>query len=166
MAEEKTRTVVSRIGTGLLISDQLVADLPKALPAGIPYITSPESSTGYRSASEGLASAIKAEFESSVREYGLEIHRVALQEVKLPPAIYAAAVEACTSAYLPLKAQAEALEIKLKLQAEADVIGKDAAGMKAIAANIPALAIQEFLAPLFLEFNRKRVALTVTGESN
>jgi regulator of protease activity HflC (stomatin/prohibitin superfamily) len=157
MAEEKTRTIVSRVGTGLLIADQLAADLPKALPEGTAMLMSaPQSSAGYRGATEGLASAIQSEFESSVGEYGLEIHKVALQEVKLPPEIYAAAIDACKAAYLPLRAQAEALERRLKLQAEADVIGKDATGLKEIASSIPALAFQEFLAPLFLDFNRRR----------
>jgi regulator of protease activity HflC (stomatin/prohibitin superfamily) len=100
-----------------------------------------------------------------VSEYGLEIHRVAIQEVKLPPEIYAAAVDACKSAYLPLKAQAEAAERRLKLQAEADVIGKDATGLKEIAGNIPALAFQEFLAPLFLDFNRRRALGGAAPES-
>ena len=35
MAEENTRTIVSRVGTGLLIADQPASDLPKALPAGV-----------------------------------------------------------------------------------------------------------------------------------
>jgi regulator of protease activity HflC (stomatin/prohibitin superfamily) len=159
MAEEKTRTIVSRVGTGLLIADQLASDLPKALPGvGTLLGVDPQSSVGYRSATDSLASTIKAELEASVREYGLEIHRVALQEVKLPAEIYAAAVGACKSAYLPLKAQAEAVARKLQLQAEVDVIGKDAVGMKEIAASIPALAFQEFLSPLFLDLNRKRAA--------
>ena len=164
MAEEKTRTIVSRIGTGLLIADQLASDLPKALPEAATFIrAAPESSSSYRTAAEGLAETIKAAFGSAVGEYGLEIHRVALQEVKLPTEIYAAAVDACKSAYLPLKAQAEAVERRLKLQAEADVIGKDAAGLKEIAGNIPALAFQEFLAPLFLDFNRRRGLASVPG---
>lgn len=158
MAEEKTRAVISKIGTGLLISDQLAADLPKTTSESSTFVTvSPQSSKGYQTATEGLSSMIKNEFEVSVRDYGLEIHRVALQEVKLPPAIYAAAVDACKSAYLPLKAQAEALEKKLHLQAEADVIGKEATGFKEIARNAPALTFQEFLAPMFLDLNKKRI---------
>lgn len=161
MSEEKTRTVVSHLGTGLLIADKLASDLPagflnqgEALFGG----AAAQPSGAKQSATEGLATAIKTEFEASVSEYGLEIHRVALQEVRLPPEIYAAAVDACKSAYLPIKAKAEAIERRLKLQAEADVIGKDAVGLKEIAGNIPALAFQEFLSPLFLDFNRKRAA--------
>jgi regulator of protease activity HflC (stomatin/prohibitin superfamily) len=157
MAEERTRTVVSRIGTGLLIADQLITDLPKALPESTSFLTStPDAFSGYRNATDGLAETIKTDFQETAKEYGLDIHRVALQEVKLPPEIYTAAIEACKSAYLPLRARAEALERRLKLQAEADVIGRDAAGLKEIAGNIPALAFQEFLSPLFLDFNRRR----------
>lgn len=157
MAEEKTRAVISRIGTGLLMADRLVSDLPKVLPESQSFLgCGPQSSAAYRSATESLADTIKADFDSSVREYGLEIHRVALQEIRFHDEIYAAAIDACKAAYLPLKAQAEALERKLKLQAEVDVLGKDAVGMKEVAANIPALAFQEFLSPLFMEFNKKR----------
>jgi len=52
----------------------------------------------------------------------------------------------------------------LKLQAEADVIGKDALGMREIAGNIPALTFQDFLAPLFMEFTKKRSA--AAGSTN
>jgi regulator of protease activity HflC (stomatin/prohibitin superfamily) len=169
MAEEKTRTVVSQIGTGLLIADKLQSDLPAALLNQGETLfggTAPQTSSANRSATEGLANAIKTQFAASVSEYGLEIHRVALQEVRLPPEIYAAAVEACKSAYLPIKAKAEAIARKLKLQAEADVIGTDATGMKEIAGNIPALAFQEFLAPLFLDFNKKRAAGMIAHREN
>lgn len=152
MAESKTRAIVSKTGTGLLIADQLASDLPTSLPQR----PLPAASSSYRSAADGLAEVIRSDFASLASEYGLEIHRIALQEIKLPSEIYAAAVDACKSAYLPLKAQAEAAELRMKLQAEADVIGAEALGMKEIAGNIPALAFQEFLSPLFLDFNRKR----------
>jgi len=157
MAESKTRAVVSRTGTGLLIADQLASDLPKILPESSDFLRPlPAASSSYRSATDGLAEVIKNEFASTANEYGLEIHRIGLQEVKLPAEIYAAAIDACKSSYLPLKAQAEAAERRLKLQAEVDVIGAEATGLKEIARNIPALAFQDFLAPLFIEFNRKR----------
>jgi regulator of protease activity HflC (stomatin/prohibitin superfamily) len=165
MAEEKTRTIVSRIGTGLLISDQLSSDMRKAIPESTSFLrTVPESSPGYRGATDGLAASIKADFGGMAQEYGLHIHEVRLQEVRLPPDIYEAAVAACKASYLPLKAQAEAIQRRLMLQAEADVIGKDATGLKEVAASIPALAFQEFLAPLFLDFNRARkVAVSSTS---
>jgi regulator of protease activity HflC (stomatin/prohibitin superfamily) len=82
MAEEKTRTVVSQIGTGLLIADKLQSDLPAALLNQGESLFgggAPQPSSANRSATEGLANAIKTQFAASVSEYGLEIHRVALQ---------------------------------------------------------------------------------------
>ncbi len=162
MAEEKTRSVVSQLGTGLLIADKLMADLPaifynqgENLFGGATPKSSPST--------EGLADAIKTEFASSVNAFGLEIHRVALQEVQLPREIYTAAVDACKSAYLPIKARAEAIERKMKLQAEVDVIGKEAVGLKEIAANSPsvllqaspyAMALQENLASFFQQHGK------------
>jgi regulator of protease activity HflC (stomatin/prohibitin superfamily) len=165
MVEEKTRAVVSQVGTGLLIADQLSSDLSRAIPESTSFIgRAPESSDGYRGATDGLASAIKRDFAGIANGYGLDIHEVRLQEVRLPPEIYAAAVDACKSAYLPLKARAEAIERKLKLQAETDVIGRDAVGLREVAGSIPALAFQEFLAPLFLDFNRKRGLASTVAE--
>jgi regulator of protease activity HflC (stomatin/prohibitin superfamily) len=156
MAEETTRSVVSRIGTGLLIADQLVTDLPKTLPEAASIIgLAPQSSATYRTVTDSLAETIRTNVDAGVRNYGIDVHRVQLQEVKLPPEIYAAAVDACKSAYLPLKAHAEGLSKKLSLQAEADVLGTDALALREIAGNIPAFALQDFLGPMFLEFSRR-----------
>lgn len=156
MAEEATRAIVSKVGTGLLISDRLTADLPAAIPDVDSAMTGLKSA--YRSATDSLAGAIKARVDDQVRIYGLEVHRVALQEVKLPPDIYAAAVEACTASYLPLKTYAEAVARKIALQAEVDVLGSDAVGLKEIAGNVPALALQDFLGPMFVELGRRRTS--------
>ncbi len=159
MAEEKTRAVVSRVSTGLLIAEQLAADIPSGLFGAERLLgVGGEAVGGYRAATDGLAKAIKDEFDLTVKAYGLEIHNVALQEVRLPPEIHAAAVQACQSAYLPLRAQAEAAALKSKLQAEVEILGQDAVGIREIAANSPALAFQDFLSSMFLDLNRKRVA--------
>jgi hypothetical protein len=63
--------------------------------------------------------------------------------------------EACRSAYAPLKAKAEAIAEQLRLQAKADVIGKEATGIAEIAANAPALAVQDLLGPMFQQLARR-----------
>jgi regulator of protease activity HflC (stomatin/prohibitin superfamily) len=157
MAEETTRTIVSRIGTGLLIADHLPSDVPVPVqPAGALLTAIPESSSSYRTATEGLAAELEKAARDRVAQYGIEIHRVSLQEVKFPPDIYAAAVDACRSSYLPLKAHAEAIAKKMALQAEADVLGAEAVGMREITSNIPALAIQDLLTPMLLDYARRR----------
>ena len=71
---------------------------------------------------ECLAAKLLQAIKPAVEEYGIEIHRIALQEVRLRPEIHQAAVAACTTAYSPLKAQRKAAGKKVLLQAEADVI--------------------------------------------
>lgn len=156
MMEEQTRAIVSKVGTGLLVSDQLIDELPAALPdgTGALAITGPESSGKYRSATDSLAETVKSNVGSAVSHYGIEVHRVTLQQINMPPEIYAAAVDACRSAYIPLKAKAESIARRLILEAEAGVLGPEAVGLKEIAANAPALAIQDLLGPLFQKFSR------------
>jgi regulator of protease activity HflC (stomatin/prohibitin superfamily) len=150
MAEEKTRAVVSNIGTGLLIADRLVSEVPDILPKDSAlYVNKTEASTDYRSATEGLAAALTHSVSDAVSKYGIRVERIALQEVNLPPAIYAAAVEACKSSYGPIKARAEAIAKKMSLQAEVDVLGADVVGLRQIAENVPALAFQDVLGATF-----------------
>jgi len=157
MAEETSRTIVSRIGTGLLIADHLPSDVAVPVQPAAALLTAiPESSASYRTATEGLAAELEKAARERVEQYGIQIHRVALQEVKFPPDIYSAAVEACRSSYLPLKAHAEAIAKKMALQAEADIIGHEALGMREITSNAPALAIQDLLTPIFLDYARRR----------
>lgn len=150
MAEEKTRSVVSGIGTGLLMADRLAQDIPSLIPINkkLPS-TEIESSDGYRSATESLAVALTDAVGADVSDYGITVKRIALQEVNLPPEIYAAAVEASQSSYGLLKARAEAIAKQMSLRAETDVLGADVVGMREIAANIPALAFQDILGPTF-----------------
>jgi regulator of protease activity HflC (stomatin/prohibitin superfamily) len=157
MAEETTRTIVSRIGTGLLIADHLPSDVSVTVQPTEALLTAiPESSTSYRTATEGLAAELEKAARDRVAQYGIQIHRVSLQEVKFPPDIYAAAVDACRSSYLPLKAHAEAIAKKMALKAEVDVLGAEAVGMREITSNIPALAIQDLLTPIFADYARRR----------
>ena len=149
MAEEKTRSVVSNIGTGLLIADRLSADIPDMLPKQIFPSNRTESSDDYRTATDGLAAALTHSVGSAVQSYGIGVERIALQEVNLPPQIYAAAVEASRASYEPIKARAEALAKQMSLQAEVSVLGAEVVGLREISANIPAMAFQDVLGPTF-----------------
>ncbi len=160
MAEEKTRSVVSNIGTGLLIADRLSADIPDVAPKQTFSANRTESSEDYRSATDGLASALSASVGDAVLNYGIAVERIALQEVNLPPQIYAAAVEASRASYEPIKARAEALARQMALQADVSVLGSEVVGLREISANIPALAFQDVLGPTFA-----RLAATLSAGS-
>lgn len=186
MAEERTRTVVAQAATGLLVAQQIASALPapvrkelededpiqgKLSAAAGSALSVPSSSADYRSATDGLALQIQQKIIPEVGHYGIVVHRVALQEVKLPPEIYTAAKEACAMSYLPMKAQAKAtarsIELlaegqteasvrKMKLQAEADVIGADAVATREVVASAPGFTLVDFLNQWFADFAQKR----------
>ena len=151
IAEEQTRTIVSRISTGLLVAEQVASDLPpevrdkveNQLLNPVPFI--PSATNKYQSATDGLAAAIHETTNERVRQFGIYVDDVSLQEAKLPPDIHQQCVEACKASYLPLIAQKQALGRKMELQAEADVIGAETLGAREIASVAPAYALSDFL---------------------
>ena len=158
MMEQKTRAILSKVGTGLLISDRLMADLPDAMPDDVTrplLISGPETSDSYRSATDGIAGAVARTLSDAVSDYGLSVTRVLVQQLDVDAKIYEAAVEACKSAYAPLRAKAEAISAGIKLQAEADVLGADNLAMREIAANVPAMAFADMLGPMFMRFGQQ-----------
>ncbi len=157
-AEEQTRAVVSRISTGLLVADQVAADLPPELRSKV-QINVPENSQfspsdrGYRSGTDTLASRIFETLRQRVSQYGIEILDVTLQNVRLPAEIHQQCVEACKSAYLPLIAQNEASARRQKLEAETEVLGVENVAARETVGAAPAYAISDFLAQ-YLAKNR------------
>jgi SPFH domain / Band 7 family len=157
MAEEQTRTIVSRVNTGLLVAEQVAADLPAEMKEKMegnvlaPGPIVPSSPTAYRSATDGLAAAIQHAVGEKMAHYGIEIHNVSLQEVRLPEAIHRQCVEACQAAYVPLIAQKKAISRKMELQAEADVLGADNLAAREIVDHAPAYALSDFLTRLIVQ---------------
>lgn len=150
IAEEQTRSVVAHVNTGLLVAERIAADLPPELkdkiePSIAQGTASPTSTAKFRSATDGLAVSIQTNMTLRIKDFGIEVHEVTLQEVRLPQHIHEAAVEACKSAYLPLVAQREAAARKFQLQAEAEVIGADTVGTREVISHAPAYALGDFL---------------------
>lgn len=150
-AEEQTRAVVSKISTGLLVADQVAAELPPEVRQKV-QVNVPDNSQfspsdrGYRSGTDTLASRIYDTLRERVSQYGIEILEVTLQNVRLPVEIHQQCVEACKSAYLPLIAQNEASARQQRLQAEADVLGAENIAARETVGAAPAYAISDFLA--------------------
>ena len=157
-AEEQTRAVVSRLSTGLLVADQVAADLPPELREKV-RINSPDhlqasaSDGNYRAGTDGLASHIFDALTERVGQYGIEIHEVTLQAIRLPAEIHQQCVEACKAAYIPLIAGREASAKQQLLQAEAEVLGTQNLAARETVGAAPAYAISDFLAQ-FLAKNR------------
>lgn len=156
IAEEQTRAVVARVNTGLLFAEQIVSDLPPEIrkqvdPNAENSVSSPASTKSYRSATDGLAGMIHDTIAGIVPQYGIEVHRVALQEVRLPEQVHRAAVDACITAYKPLAAQrdaaakrimsrADADGRKMHLEAAADVMGADAVAKREVVGSVQPFA--------------------------
>lgn len=157
LAEEQTRMVVSRVGSGLLIADRLATELPElkaatqdrsllsALAASPPQAATPE----WNGAADGLARSIYETLGARVTPYGIMIEEVSLRELRLPDDVVQQCVNAAKTAYLPLVAQREAAaEVavkRAKLAAEVELLGKEAVATRQIVGAAPAYALADFL---------------------
>ena len=142
IAEEETRKVFSRVSTGLLLAARVAQDVE--LPSARTNSGSSPASE-YTQATEGLATTIFKSMNELVSQYGLALHRVALQEVELPPEICKAATDACKSYYLPLQAEREAAADRIKrsarLETDVSILGQDAVAAREVLSAAPSSPI-------------------------
>jgi DNA-directed RNA polymerase subunit RPC12/RpoP len=137
IAQEQTRIVVSRVRSGLLIADKVVADVPE--------VRQSEATPELGGAAEGLASAIHEAVAQRLSEYGITVAEVSLVEIRMPQAIIEQCVAAAKTAYLPLMAKNQASTRRAELQADASVIGRDAVAAREVISAAPAYALRDFL---------------------
>jgi regulator of protease activity HflC (stomatin/prohibitin superfamily)/DNA-directed RNA polymerase subunit RPC12/RpoP len=142
MAEEQTRAVVSRISSGLLIAEQLAGEMPEIRGGAIQTLT---ADSEFGTATQGLAARIMNSLAEKVRDYGIHVHDVSLQEIKLPAEIHKQCVEACKAAYLPMLAQRQAAKRRVELETEVSLLGKEAVGAKEIVGVAPAFTLPDLL---------------------
>jgi hypothetical protein len=146
-AESESRALFARASTGLLVANQIAAQLPfdsgepPRLPGG-DGASSANVPSHYHSTSDLFSNHLLQTLQPKMSEYGIDINRIELQEVSLPPELHAAAVDACKAHYLPRKAEWEAKARRIELEAEAhrlkaesDIIGKEAIALREALAN-------------------------------
>lgn len=138
IAQEQTRIVVSRVRSGLLIADKLIADVPEVRQAeqGTPELGS---------AAEGLSGAIHAAVAERLSEYGIAVAEVSLVEIRMPQAIVEQCIAAAKTAYLPLMAKNQSAVRREELRADASVIGRNAVAAREVVSAAPAYALRDFL---------------------
>jgi regulator of protease activity HflC (stomatin/prohibitin superfamily) len=147
LAEEQTRTVVSRVSSGLLMADRLSSEISeasaqrseRALPSSQ---SAPSEWTG---AADGLARAIYDTIAARVTAYGISVDEVSLQEIRLPEEIVQQCIEACKAAYLPLLAQREASRKRADLAAEVDLLGRELVGTREVVGAAPGFSLVDFV---------------------
>jgi regulator of protease activity HflC (stomatin/prohibitin superfamily) len=161
MAESVGRQELAKTNTAFLVANQISSDLPVDIQKRLP---GPEEGGNdvkrtYQSTTEALAHRLETGIRSKVREYGLDVDRVELQEVRLPKEIHAAAVEACSVAFLPAKAEREAAARKIQLETDAEVLGADAVALREVlgdADGMSFLGVPDFLQKLFGKLGQNR----------
>lgn len=148
LVEEETRSVVSRARSGLLIADKLSQELfPHSFERSHPEVGSEpgDTTSNTTGAADGLAGAIHDTIARRLESYGIAVEDVSLQEIKLPDEVMRECVEACKSYYLPTIAKRKAAFIKENLQAEAEVIGREAVATRQVVGSAPAFTLPDFL---------------------
>lgn len=146
LAQEQTRIVVSRVRSGLLIADRLMADVPEV--RGVDALSAPPEFGG---ATDGLASAIHQTLSERLKDYGIAVVDVTLQEIKLPEEIVKQCVEAAKTAYVPLMSKRNATQRHAELKAEVDLLGKEAVAAREVIASAPAYALRDFLSEFIVK---------------
>ena len=151
LAEERTRTVVSRVSSGLLIAERMSDSLGSTTdPHGALRLSSiPAAVDGtqepWKSATDTLAHKIAETVADGIANSGVAITRVSLQEIRLPAGIVQACIEAAQAAYLPLLAQRQAATKRADLATEVDLLGKEAVGAREVVGAAPAYTLADFL---------------------
>lgn len=140
LAQEQTRLVVSRVRSGLLIADRLMADVPEV--RGVDVLS---AATEFGGATDGLASAIHQTLSERLKDFGIAVVDVTLQEIKLPEEIVKQCVEAAKTAYVPLMSKRNATQRQAELKVEVDLLGRDAVAAREVIVNAPAYALRDFL---------------------
>jgi hypothetical protein len=168
MAESCIRKLVSQSRISSLISKSAVRyldgqDRPVALPAANrervePIMAAPIRDGAARMVAEPgtpdvLANEILEMLKPKVADYGLEIDRVEIQELRLPERVQTAIHDIWEAAMLPTRSEHEARAQQIKLQAAAQVIGAPAVAlsevMKTMKANTFIGGMPRYMQALF-----------------
>ncbi len=153
MAESVGRQEFSKTSTAFLVASQISSELPTDLQQ------TDGSDESLKDTTQVLATRLESGIRGKVVQYGLDVDRVELQEVMLPEEIHAAAVEACSVAFLPAKAEREAAARKIQLQADVDMLGSDAVAIREVLGNAEGmsfLGVPDFLDTLFSRIGKDR----------
>src|SRR5262249_10601074 len=133
LAESCLRTLISDTSAAQIVSQRAASYLhveevpseqrhPGSLPSTEPAHLLPATP-------RVIARRVQDMLNDKVAPYGLEIDRVEVQEVQLPPGIQEAVEAAWTAHTLPAKAGKEAQARKIQLQAVGDGLGKGGAAV-------------------------------------
>ena len=156
LAEEQTRIVVSHASSGLLIADQLSQDFTpqssgKPRTEAAPDASKQGARGEWGGAADGLAAAIHDTIANRLEGFGIAVDDVSLQEIKLPQEVIDECINACKAYYYPVRAQRQASFKGAEMQAQADVMGREAFATREIVGAAPAFGVADFLSKFLNE---------------
>jgi regulator of protease activity HflC (stomatin/prohibitin superfamily) len=135
MTESTMRTLASQASIAVLISSKATAYLRVATRDDIDVDTDkvklPETGSP-----EAIAINLCRDVAAKVKDYGIELQRVEIQEVSLSKEIQEAIDKVWRASLLPAQSEQEAKARQIQLQAVANVIGVDATAMTEILKNL------------------------------
>lgn len=120
----------------------------------------------FEPAMEGALNTIK----DKARGYGIEVERLEVQHVHLPPEMQEAINDTRKAFLSPIRSEREAEALKIKLEKLAQVLGKDTVGLNELMKNLQGAQIVapfNFMAPLFAGLDKRAAsALSPTSPEN
>ena len=137
LTEACLRKLISDTSTFLIISKRAASRL-HVESGHAPRVGDPSDSDDLKPATpDVLAEQLKAELLLRLKSYGLEMERVEIQEVQLPPAIQQAVNEVWIASTQPTKSAYEARTVENRLEVLCRLLGKEAVGVSEIVGRLP-----------------------------
>jgi regulator of protease activity HflC (stomatin/prohibitin superfamily) len=129
--EASLRRLISDTSTFLIVSKRAASHLH----AGADDPSSPADL--HPATPDVLARHLEEDLCDKVNTYGLELERVEVQEVQLPPAIQQAVDEVWVASTQPTKSRHEAEALRHRLEVLCNLMGKEAVGVSEIVSKLP-----------------------------
>ena len=153
LTESAVRSQVNQLSVADVVSAQATQFLQDVGENGRPQ-QSDALGKLFEPAMEGALETIK----DKARSYGIEVERLEVQHVHLPPEMQQAINETRQAFLSPIRSEREAEALKIKLEKLAQVLGKDMVGLNELMKNFQGTQIMtpfNFMAPLFTGLDKR-----------
>jgi regulator of protease activity HflC (stomatin/prohibitin superfamily) len=153
LTESAVRSQVNQLSVADVVSAQATQFLQDVGENGRPQHSDALGKL-FEPAMEGALKTIK----DKARSYGIEVERLEVQHVHLPPEMQKAINETRQAFLSPIRSEREAEALKIKLEKLAQVLGKDTVGLNELMKNFQGTQIMSplnFMAPLFAGLDKR-----------
>lgn len=153
LTESAVRAEINQLSVADVVSAQATQFLQEMGENGKP---SQSASMGqfFESAMDGALKTIQGKAQG----YGIEVERLEVQHVHLPPEMQEAINETRKAFLSPIRSEREAEALKIKLEKLAQVLGRDTVGLNELMKNFQGAQIMtpfNFMAPLFAGLDKR-----------